>query len=419
MAYRFCENEQFDFEVRALLGAAWQKGSDPGEVLATAGALSDADGPRWFDAWTALARRVRADGERAAAAGRKVSARDAWLRAAGYFGAGLVAADALADEAVLLEVFREHRECFDRFAAAWEPAAERVTMPYEGTGLPGYLFRPAAGGTAAGGTAAGGTAAGGAAGSPTMIVNNGSDGPVGAAWTMLGAPAVARGWNALLFDGPGQQTMLFEHGMPFRPDWEHVITPVVDFLLARGDVDPQRLVLAGISQAGYWVPRALAFEHRIAAGVADPGVVDVAASWWRNFPPELRALFDAGEQEAFDAALREGLAQDAGFAAYWRWRAKPYRIDSPYDLLTEVGRYDLTAVLDRITVPLLVTSPEGEHFWPGQSRALYEALPGEKAFVEFTAAEGADLHCEPLGRALFEQRVFDWLDGRLADRPAG
>ncbi|MFE5679383.1 alpha/beta hydrolase family protein [Streptomyces erythrochromogenes] len=397
MAYRFCENEQFDFEVMALLGAAWQKGSDPGEVLATASALRDADGRGWFEGWAELARRVRSDGDGAAAAGLRTSARDAWLRAAGYFGTGLVAADALSDETRLLPVFREHRECFDRFAAAWEPAAERVAVPYEGTELPGYLFRPAAGGADA----------------PTVIVNNGSDGPVSTAWTMLGAPAVARGWNALLFDGPGQQSMLFEHRMPFRPDWENVITPVVDFLLGRGDIAPGRLVLAGISQAGYWVPRALAFEHRIAAGVADPGVVRVVDSWWNNFPAELHELFDSGDRDAFDGVMREGLAEDAEFAAYWRWRAKPYGIDSPFDLLTEMGRYDLTGVLDRITVPLLVTSPEGEQFWPGQSLRLYEALPGEKAFVEFTAAEGADLHCEPLGRALFEQRVFDWLAARL------
>ncbi|MFG2340521.1 dipeptidyl aminopeptidase [Streptomyces yangpuensis] len=397
MAYRFCENEQFDFEVMALLGAAWQKGSDPGEVLATADALREADGRRWFEGWTGLARRVRSDGERAAAAGRLTSARDAWLRAAGYFGTGLVAADALADERRLLAVFREHRECFDRFSAAWEPAAERVAVPYEGSALPGYLFRPATGGPDA----------------PTVIVNNGSDGPVSTAWTMLGAPAVARGWNALLFDGPGQQSMLFEHGMPFRPDWENVITPVVDFLLARDDIAAGRLVLAGISQAGYWVPRALAFEQRIVAGVADPGVVSVVDSWWNNFPPELHELFDSGDRTAFDQVMREGIAEDEEFAAFWKWRAKPYGIDSPFGLLTEMGRYDLTGVLDRIAVPLLVTSPEGEQFWPGQSRRLHDALPGEKEFVEFTAAEGAGMHCEPLGRALFEQRVFDWLAARL------
>ena len=69
--------------------------------------------------------------------------------------------------------------------------------------------------------------------------------------------------------------MLFERAVPFRHDWEHVITPVVDFLVGRPDVDPQQIALYGISQAGYWVPRALAFEHRIAAAIADPGVYDV------------------------------------------------------------------------------------------------------------------------------------------------
>jgi dienelactone hydrolase len=134
------------------------------------------------------------------------------------------------------------------------PPAEPVSIPYEDTSLPGYLVSPP--------DASGPL--------PTLIVNNGSDGPVSSARTLLGAPAVARGFRALLFDGPGQQSMLFAHGVPFRPDWENVVTPVVDFLLARPDVDPRQFALAGISQAGYWGPRALAFEHRIAAAVADP-----------------------------------------------------------------------------------------------------------------------------------------------------
>ncbi len=63
---------------------------------------------------------------------------------------------------------------------------------------------------------------------------------------------------------------------------------------------------------------------------------------------------------------------------------------------------------------MLVTDPEGEQFWPGQSEQLYAALPGPKALVKFTAAEGADRHCEPMGRSLLEQRVFDWLDETLS-----
>jgi len=76
-------------------------------------------------------------------------------------------------------------------------------------------------------------------------VGGGSDGPVTGLWPGLGAPALARGYNALVFDGPGQQSMLFERHVPFRPDWEHVITPVVDILEKRPEVDAGRVALAG------------------------------------------------------------------------------------------------------------------------------------------------------------------------------
>ncbi|MFF9085410.1 alpha/beta hydrolase family protein [Streptomyces sp. NPDC014991] len=397
--FRFSENVQFDYETRLALGAAWRQGADVGEVLATAAAVADGDGGAWFTAWAELAARTAERAGRSAAEGRTVSARDGWLRAAGYAGTALVGVDAVADPARrLAEVFPQHRAWFDRFLRACDPPAEPVSIPYEDTSLPGYLVGPPGG-----------------SGDPlpTLIAGNGSDGPVSSVWTLLGAPAVARGYRVLLFDGPGQQSMLFDRGVPFRPDWENVITPVTDFLLARPGTDPRRIALAGVSQAGYWVPRALAFEHRIAAAVADPGVVRVVDSWWHQLGPELRGLWETGDRDTFDRFLREGLGQDPALAATWRWRARPYGIDSPFDLLTEVSRYDVTPVADRITTPLLITDPDGEHFWPGAAQELYDLLPGPKRLVRFTEAEGAHLHCEPMGRALFEQRVFDWLDTRL------
>ena len=66
-----------------------------------------------------------------------------------------------------------------------------------------------------------------------------------------------------------------------------------------------------------------------------------------------------------------------------------------------------------IRTPILITDPQGEQFWPGQSRRLADALPGLAHLVPFTAAEGADRHCEPLARTLLEQRMFDWLDETL------
>lgn len=54
----------------------------------------------------------------------------------------------------------------------------------------------------------------------------------------------------MAFGGPGQQTALFEQRIAFRADWEAVLTPVVDAMLHRPDVDRDRVAVIGISQTG-------------------------------------------------------------------------------------------------------------------------------------------------------------------------
>ena len=217
----------------------------------------------WFDAWTELSIATATAAEDAAKAGHTVTAAWAYLRAAHYYSVAVNAASALADSEELLPTFRKHRAAWEGFVDNAPVPVERVSIPYGRSKLPGYFFSPS----------------GAKKARPTLIMSNGSDGAISNMWSQGGASALARGYNFLAFDGPGQQSMLFEKGVPFRPDWEAVITPVVDFLLARRDVAKRKLAIWGISQGGYWVPRAMAFEHRIAAGIADPGVVDVSASW--------------------------------------------------------------------------------------------------------------------------------------------
>lgn len=79
---------------------------------------------------------------------------------------------------------------------------------------------------------------------------------------------VERGYHVLTFDGPGQPAALHLDGLVFRPDWENVVSPVLDWLLARPEVDPARVSLLGVSMDGLLAPHAAAFEHRLAAYVA-------------------------------------------------------------------------------------------------------------------------------------------------------
>lgn len=251
---------------------------------------------------------------------------------------------------------------------------------------------------------------------PTLIMVNGSDGSISNLWGSGAAGALARGYNVLMFDGPGQQSMLFERDIPFRFDWEAVITPVVDYLLTRTDVDPERIALYGISQAGYWVPRSLAFEHRIAAAIADPGVVDVSTSWIEHLPKSMLALLHDGQREKFDKEMALGMKMRGGAKTAWSFRARPYHQTSYYDTMTEVLKYNVHDVAASISTPLLITSPEDEQFWPGQSEKLASLVPGETEVVTFTAAEGANYHCQPLARLLTDQRMFDWLDSKIVPR---
>jgi hypothetical protein len=204
--------------------------------------------------------------------------------------------------------------------------------------------------------------------------------------------------------------MLFEHGVPFRPDWEAVLTPVVDTLAARSDVDSEALTAYGISQGGFWLPRALAFEHRFVAAVADPGVVDVSTSWLAHLPEQLVALLDSGQKELFNHYMST-VDADPAMARTFAFRARPYGITDPFELFTAVRGYQLRDVAGDIRTPLLITDPDDEQFWPGQPAELAGLLNAPHELAAFTRADGANFHCEPLAPRQLTARMFGWLGG--------
>ena len=192
-------------------------------------------------------------------------ARGAFLRAASYLANPLYAAIGTSHPGRQAAAYRAMNDAWVRAAGLLEPAAEPVRIRYGRTSMPGWLLRPP----------------GAPAGSrrPTIIFNNGNDAQNIGLYVYGAADAADLGYNALLLEGPGQGSMLFLRGLGFRPDWEAVITPVVDYLVSRPDVDPHRIALAGWSQGGALAARAAAFEHRLAAVVLDPGVSDFMAAF--------------------------------------------------------------------------------------------------------------------------------------------
>ena len=397
-AARYFGDFSINFEFLMMLGGAYNRLADVGACLAIADQVGyDGDAAAFVTATTAAADRLAAAGDQALAAGRRTTAREAYMQASNYTFAGSMFVDELGATDRFAPLWLRQQALFEQASALLDPPAELVRIPYEGTTLPGYFYAVDASGKRR----------------PLLIFNNGSDGALPEAWNQGIAPALARGYNCLTFYGPGQGAALVQQGLYFRPDWEKVVTPVVDYALTRREVDPARIALMGVSQGGYWVPRAMAFEYRVAAAIADPGVWDVSTSWMPFLPPELKELLDAGQKAEFDAALAEGLADEPELAGMMRLRTRPYGFASVFDAYKAAAEYNLAGVVDRIRCPMFVADPEGEHFWPGQSQQLYDALRSPKVLVPFTAAEGADLHCEPKNPGLRAQRMFDWLDATL------
>ena len=87
-------------------------------------------------------------------------------------------------------------------------------------------------------------------------------------------------------------------------------------------------------------------------------------------------------------------------------------VNSMYDLLRELDRFEISSVANQISCPTLLTAAEGDPV-SAHAETLYAALRCPKHLLRFTAAEGSGGHCEALARSLYHQRVFDWLDETL------
>src|SRR5262245_14193276 len=307
----------FDFDRLMLLGSAYRGLTDSCEVLRALDDVVDGDHETWIAAFSSLAERLRAQADASLRNGHSASARSAYLRASSYFATASAASPGSIEPSRFTTLWEKQRDAWDAAVDLFDPPVERIEIPYEGTVLHGYFFHARGSAT-------------GARPRPTIILNNGSDGAVTDMVKYGAAAAVERGWNALTFDGPGQNAALHRQKLYFRADWEAVITPVVDWLMARTDVDTDAIVLHGVSQAGYWVPRAVAFEKRIAAAVADPGVVRVGDSWEAHIPDSLLELLDKQDQANFDKLLLAS-QHDPAEVAELRWRLAPYGTDSPYE----------------------------------------------------------------------------------------
>jgi hypothetical protein len=81
----FFEDPMYERQATATLGYAFYGGSEAGECLTTVSRIEEGDADSWYRAWNVTADRVFELAQKSAAAGHRVSAREAYLRACIYY----------------------------------------------------------------------------------------------------------------------------------------------------------------------------------------------------------------------------------------------------------------------------------------------------------------------------------------------
>ena len=384
----------FSDQMLRAMGHATYGGADVGECLATASRIDRVDSDLWYDEWLRTAERAYASAQASEKAGDRVGARGAYFRASNYFRtAGLFLLEAPVPPR-LVESHRREVESFRRGAALLDLPPEIIEIPYEGGTLPGYFFRAADDG----------------ARRPTVLLTTGYDGSAEELYFSNAAAALARGYNALAFEGPGQGGMIIDRGIPFRPDWEAVVTPVVDYALSRTDVDPARLALIGLSFGGYLAPRAVTAEHRIAACISDGGNADLFDIAVRRLPRLLAGRLPHGDGPSITVLRGMLHAVMRRTTTGWAMRRHllVHALTDPVDYFRIAAQYTLKGREQNIECPTLFVTADGDDL-SADIPALVARIPRIATHLRFNAEDGAADHCESGARALYHQRTFGWL----------
>ncbi|KQS04692.1 hydrolase [Sphingomonas sp. Leaf357] len=274
-------------------------------------------------------------------------------------------------------------DSFARGTAFARDNVERVEIAYEGKTLSGLW-----------------TVGVGEGPRPAVIYCNGLDSTKELIFFSWLPHALAkRGISCLCVDQPGTGEALRLQNIPARADSEVWASAWVDWLEARDEVDAGAIGMTGLSLGGHYAPRAVAFEPRFASG----------AVWGANH--------DWAEVQQ-KRMRREG---ENPVPHYWGHVWWVFGATDQADFLEKAKGMTLEGIMDRITVPFLVTHGESDRqIGLEYAHQSYDQLINSprRELKIFTPREGGVEHVGADNMSFGRDYIADWfaetLGGRIA-----
>lgn len=389
-------SSEMDFQLIRQLGSAVYGGASVGECLALAKRMKDETPDQWVDQFALLGQAQEEDALQRKERGHKLSAREGFLRAANSYRAAEYYATV--GEERRQELGQKSRVCFQKAMDLGDHGWAEIEIPYEGKSLPGYFMTPAQG-----------------PGQKTIVIMSGFDGTCEETYFQAGRAGLERGYNLLLFAGPGQVDCLRRSPeMYFIPDYEKPVSAALDWLASRPEATPGKTALYGISFGGYFATRAAAhIKNGIDALVANSPIVDLHAYMVGFMPYDPAEMPDEYDFRPGDEPKE--VLEDKSYTPENRRNsiALSRRFGCPTfkSVFVRMKDFKVGQALENITCPCLSLVGQGEGGEPAsQARTFEEGVRGAITSHAFSPMQGADSHCQVGNLAISNAVVYDWLD---------
>ncbi len=335
------------------------------------------DPAAWWEEWCAMAEKLEQNADTQDKAGHSATAGDYYLRAGNYYFTG---ERFVPPGDQKLAIYRKALRCYQAGLRRRYPNIEFVDVPYEGTALPAYFMKAIGAQNAA----------------ATVVLFDGMDNCKEMSVVFAGLEFARRGINTLAIDGPGQGEALRLRHIYARHDYEVPATAAYEFVAARADVDPTKVVIMGYSFGGYYAPRAAALETRYA------GCVALGAMHWDLYGRQRAILKDQQENP--------GKVSQSHFQLRFILGAPDQEA-----AIEMTKKFTLDGVADKIACPFLVLHGANDRIVPVEAaHALYNAVGSDRKTLKvFTPEEGAAEHCQVDNRPIGIEFIADWIQDNI------
>ena len=239
-------------------------------------------------AFETAARRREAKAQAAEAAEQWVTARQNYFIAAVQYAAAQWPYDENNDKNLVLN--QRKRECYLKYTQYADRKVEAAWIPFQGKALPGWWHLPPG--------YSGGRI-------PAVVSIPGMDGFKEASVAMYGDRWLSRGIAVLSVEGPGQYESAVL-GIPVSmSNWIAAGRAIMDWMVARPEVDPQRIGVVGQSFGSFFATISCASEPRyracaVTASCLEPGCHTIFEEASPTFKQRFMYMSGYTDEAAFD-----------------------------------------------------------------------------------------------------------------------